>query len=521
MVSLRGAPISMPSVATVGFSEFFQLGRVLRCHLPVAGGRVVHLVVVFGFQGASRLTEKLLDAVLCELAVVASGQPCLIVGDLNIEPERIPCLLKGLMAGDWFDLQSSWASASGVDPLPTCCRSFGSGGGSMRDFILGCPLAVSALRWCSVLQDRWILHHYAVRASFSVGRWSARVCLPACSLSFGLLPGLPVLISPGGLSLLRFVVFGMCMMSLLSLVRPTFWEGIRSSLMAGDISSAWSIWSFSAEVSFVRAFVGSGGPTPESGFGLGRGAAQFRYVSIGGPVVRKVRSDLGSGDGQAVHLFKDSSVSRVIILRRRLGSVLSVLDGIYRNGLTLSRDLEHSAQWDAVVSAGPCGPLCRANLDTSPAVGLSSFGDHVRVLHDVVVVFLHRVVVFRRDVAVRSWRSWMLEDDKVHPYRWLARDLVAPAPFLCCDPCLTVDGSGVLSDPDRIDEQFRNAWRPFFCRAGRSAADPSVFDREVGGWLPRLGEFDFPPLLGSDLYYVVQHKRVSAGGLDGWGWKES
>ena len=29
-----------------------------------------------------RLTEKLLDAVLCELAVVASGQPCLIVGDL-------------------------------------------------------------------------------------------------------------------------------------------------------------------------------------------------------------------------------------------------------------------------------------------------------------------------------------------------------------------------------------------------------------------------------------------------------
>ena len=70
MVSLRGAPISLPSIATVGFSEFFQLGRVLRCHLPVSGSRVVHLVVVYGFQGASadpeklRLTEKLLDAVL-------------------------------------------------------------------------------------------------------------------------------------------------------------------------------------------------------------------------------------------------------------------------------------------------------------------------------------------------------------------------------------------------------------------------------------------------------------------------
>ena len=60
------------------FLKFVQLGRVLRCHLPVAGGRVVHLVVVYGFQGAStdpeklRLTEKLLDAVLCELAVLVS-----------------------------------------------------------------------------------------------------------------------------------------------------------------------------------------------------------------------------------------------------------------------------------------------------------------------------------------------------------------------------------------------------------------------------------------------------------------
>ena len=135
-------PFSLPTFATVGFSELFHLGRALRCHLPISGGRIVHLVVLYGFQGAStdseklRLTEKLLDAVLCELVVVASGQPCLIVGDLNIEPDRIPCLLKGVTAGHWFELQSSWASASGVDPLPTCCRTFGSGGGSRWDFIL-------------------------------------------------------------------------------------------------------------------------------------------------------------------------------------------------------------------------------------------------------------------------------------------------------------------------------------------------------------------------------------------------
>ena len=236
-----------------------------------------------------------------------------------------------------------------------------------------CPHAVPALRWCSVLQDRWILPHYAVRASFSVGRCSAKACLPA---RFSVLwPAAWVAYADKSRRSKSVEVRRIWEVydDSLSFIPPAFWRGIRSSLLAGDVSSAWRIWSFFAEVSLVRAFVGSGGPVPESGFRLGRGAARFRYVSIGGPVVRKVRSDLGSGDGQAVHLFKDSSVSRVIILRRRLGCVLSVFDGIFRNGLTFSRDLELSAQWDAVVSAGPCGPLCRANLAVSPAVGLSFF----------------------------------------------------------------------------------------------------------------------------------------------------
>ena len=50
----------------------------------------------------------------------------------------------------------------------------------------------------------------------------------------------------------------------------------------------------------------------------------------------------------------------------------------------------------------------------SPAFGLPFFGNHDQVLYDAVVDFLHEVVVHRRDVFVRGWRSWMLEDDKVH-----------------------------------------------------------------------------------------------------------
>ena len=119
--------------------------------------------------------------------------------------------------------------------------------------------------------------------------------------------------------------------------------------------------------------------------------------------------------------------------------------------------MELGAQWNAVVAAGSCGPLGGADLSVSPAVGLPFFDNHVWVLYDAAVDFLDKVVIHRGDVAVRGWRSWMLEDDKVHPYRWLKPDLVAPAPFLSCDPSLTVDSSGIISDPRRSDEQFRRA----------------------------------------------------------------
>ena len=72
----------------------------------------------------------------------------------------------------------------------------------------------------------------------------------------------------------------------------------------------------------------------------------------------------------------------------------------------------------------------------------------------------------------------------VHPYRWLRPDLVPPAPFLQCEPRFTPGGSGVLSDPARIDEEFRKAWLPYFCRSGHREASLEEFDREVEGWLP-------------------------------------
>ena len=142
VVSLSGAPLSLPTFATAQFKRFFDCGRAVRCMLPLGSGRFLHLVVLFGFQGDREaeklaLTDKLLDAAFGELGVVAREQPCLVVGDFNVEPTKIPCLAKGISAGLWFDLEASWALATGKQPAATCKRSWVSSGGHRRDFMVG------------------------------------------------------------------------------------------------------------------------------------------------------------------------------------------------------------------------------------------------------------------------------------------------------------------------------------------------------------------------------------------------
>ena len=97
---------------------------------------------------------------------------------------------------------------------------------------------------------------------------------------------------------------------------------------------------------------------------------------------------------------------------------------------------------------------------------------------------------------------------------------VPPAPFLQCQPHLTPGGSGVLADPAKIDEEFRMAWLPNFCRSGQRETSLDDFDREVEGWLPLLPEVHLPRLTGEMLSDVVRRKGATAGSLDGWGWRE-
>ena len=200
--------------------------------------------------------------------------------------------------------------------------------------------------------------------------------------------------------------------------------------------------------------------------------------------------------------------------------MMDILDAMIRYGVSLSRSVELTAQWDQILALGPMYPVTEDDLSGGRGLGIGAFFDVAAGVHRRLCEFVHQVVVNRRDEAVRGWRNWIREDPLVHPYRWLRPDLVPPAPFLQCEPCLTPDGSGVLSDPNQIDAEFRKAWLPYFCRSGQREASLDEFGFEVAGWLPLLPEVHLPMLTGQMLADVVLHKGVSAGSLDGWWWRE-
>ena len=43
----------------LSLSGFFDCGRALRCMLPVASGRFLHSVVLYGYQGADNDADQL------------------------------------------------------------------------------------------------------------------------------------------------------------------------------------------------------------------------------------------------------------------------------------------------------------------------------------------------------------------------------------------------------------------------------------------------------------------------------
>ena len=257
----------------------------------------------------------------------------------------------------------------------------------------------------------------------------------------------------------------------------------------------------------LRMLSFSGGPAPCQGLVLGRGMARFRRVRLRGHKVRKVRGNaVDVHDAADVFLYRDSSISPLLDMRRRFKAVMDVLDAMIQHGVSLARSVELTAQWDRILAIGLLYLVTLGDLDVVRGVGVGEFHRVASDVHRRLSDLVHAIVVYRRDEAIRVWRNWIREDPLVHPYKWLRPDLVPPAPFLQCKPHLTPGGSGVLADPAKIDEEFRKAWLPYFCRSGQRDTSLEEFSFEVEGWLPLLPVFELP--------------RLTAGSLDGWEWRE-
>ena len=191
-------------------------------------------------------------------------------------------------------------------------------------------------------------------------------------------------------------------------------------------------------------------------------------LTLIGHKVRKVRDNVSDVvDGAGVFLYRDSSIAPLLDTRRRFKAVMDVLDAMIRFGVSLSRSVELTAQWDRILAIGPLYPVTLDDLGVVRGVGVGEFHRIVSDVHHRLSDFIHAIVVNQRDEGLRRWRNWIRDYPMVHPYRWLRPDLVLPAPFLKCESHLTPGGSGVLSDPARIDEEFRKAWLPYFCRSGQ------------------------------------------------------
>ena len=160
VISLHGAPLSLPTLFDPYFKEFFRIGRAMRVVLPLGNGGVVHLFVVYGYQGADndpeklQLTEHLFAAVLAEARMCCAGQPVILAGDFNADPTVIPSLAKGISDSQRIDLERAFAVGRGVPPSSTCEFQLDEDKGSRRDFLLACPIALAAATACSVLPDR-------------------------------------------------------------------------------------------------------------------------------------------------------------------------------------------------------------------------------------------------------------------------------------------------------------------------------------------------------------------------------
>ncbi len=137
------------------------------------GGQVMHIMSVYGHTNAARdrdameRNETLLADVLAAAAALGNV-PVLVMGDLNVPPEKSAVLQAACATGAWYDLAEEAAGAGG-QPAPTC---FASPDGTRIDLVFGNAQAAPTLRGVEVPPDAGLPVHRPVQATLDMAAYA-------------------------------------------------------------------------------------------------------------------------------------------------------------------------------------------------------------------------------------------------------------------------------------------------------------------------------------------------------------
>ena len=172
---------------------------------------------------------------------------------------------------------------------------------------------------------------------------------------------------------------------------------LDDALRREDVSDAWIVWSGAAEGALADAYCFAGALFPAGACAWAWACAVQGCQAL--VVMRCVKLEVML----LIPLMDVMYLCTLTILK----AVICVLGGMIWRGVTLSRFRDFTGQWACILRAGPLHPGSRDVFCKCRLVVLVSFTKEV---HRRLCEFIHQVVVFRRDDAIRSWRNCLREE---------------------------------------------------------------------------------------------------------------
>ena len=92
---------------------------------------------------------------------------------------------------------------------------------------------------------------------------------------------------------------------------------------------------------------------------------------------------------------------------------MDVLGAMIRSGISLSRSVELTSQWDRILALGPLHPVTLDDLSLNQGMGIGAFYHAASGIHRCLSDFIHAVVVCRGAIGFGKI-PWCIPIGKPH-----------------------------------------------------------------------------------------------------------